>query len=145
MPRIEAAEVIRRPAEDVFPYVGEPERHLEWMKTAVERRRLSEGPLEPGARFVAVNKVMGRTEHVMEVAELVPNRRVVYRSVEGPFPVTISFETESVEGGTRVSWVGEPRPGGIAGLLFPLMRRKASGQLRESLGRLKAMLEERGA
>lgn len=66
----------------------------------------------------------------------------MFRSVEGPFPVTVSFFAEPAGGGTRLTWVGEPQvPGIVPRLLGPLMARKGNGQLRDGLARLKRQLE----
>lgn len=141
MARFEASETIGRPVDEVFPYVGDPGNHLRWMKTALEREMLSEGPVAEGARFRAVNSMMGRTEHVMEVADLEANRRAVFRSVDGPFPVRVSFTTEPTDGGTRVTWVGEPELRGFAKVMAPLMTRKANRELQQSLRALKDLVE----
>jgi uncharacterized protein YndB with AHSA1/START domain len=60
MQRVEEEIVIDRPPEDVFPFVTAPENDREWVSTAVERQRESEGPIEVGSRIRAVDKFLGR-------------------------------------------------------------------------------------
>jgi uncharacterized protein YndB with AHSA1/START domain len=48
MPRVEEEIVIDRPPEDVFAFVTTPENDREWISTAVERHRETEGPVTAG-------------------------------------------------------------------------------------------------
>src|ERR687887_1888592 len=76
MPRVEEEIIINRPPEDVFAYVTTPENDLEWVSTAVERRRESDGPIDVGSKIKAVDKFLGRRiESTLEVTEHAPPNR----------------------------------------------------------------------
>jgi carbon monoxide dehydrogenase subunit G len=145
MPRVDEEIVIDRPPEDVFEFVTTPENDLEWISTAVERRREGEGPIEVGSRIRAVDKFLGRRiESTLEVTEHEPPTR---SSIElrGQITARGTYTVEPTGEGTRFRWSLEADPG-LGGLYLgritdPLVtwvfRRRIQGDLR----RLKSALE----
>jgi hypothetical protein len=145
MPRVEEEIIIDRPPEDVFAYLTTPENDLEWVSTAIERRREGEGEIGAGSRIRAVDRFLGRRiESILEVTEHVPPSRSAIR-LEGPITAQGTYLLEPAFGGTRFRWALEAEPG-LGGLYLgrltdPLVtfvfRRRVKGDLR----RLKEVLE----
>jgi carbon monoxide dehydrogenase subunit G len=145
MPRVDEEIVIDRPPEDVFEFVTTPEKDLEWISTAVERRREAEGPIDVGSKVRAVDKFLGRRiESTLEVTEHEPPNR---SSIElrGQINARGTYIVEPAGDGTRFRWSLEADPG-LGGLYLgritdPLVtwvfRRRIQGDLR----RLKSALE----
>jgi carbon monoxide dehydrogenase subunit G len=145
MPRVEEETVINRPPKDVFNFVTAPENDLQWVSTAVERRRESEGEIGVGSKIRAIDKFLGRRiESTLEVTEHDPPRR---SSIElrGQISARGTYALEPAGTGTRFRWSLEADPG-LGGLYLgritdPLVtwvfRRRIQGDLR----RLKSVLE----
>jgi hypothetical protein len=71
----------------------------------------------------------------------VPNRRFDLRVLDGPIPLDGLHSFEASNGGTRIDFVGEGRPGGVMRLAQPLLARVLERQFRGSFARLKAVME----
>ena len=108
MVRFQFAVEIARPIDEVFAFVTDPRLLPRWQKNTVEVEPLTPGPLREGTRIREVHKGLGtRMESIVEVAELRPTRRFALRVVSGPMPIHGSWDFQPVEGGTRLTFVGE--------------------------------------
>jgi uncharacterized protein YndB with AHSA1/START domain len=68
------------PVHEVFPYFAEPEKWLEYTPALVERTRLDEGPMRPGAIWRSVDRLGPvRVEFTDELVAVEPNRRVLWK------------------------------------------------------------------
>lgn len=76
---------MRHSAEVLWPYLADPERYPEWIPSLVERTRLDDGPLQPGATWRAVDRVGPfRVEFTCRLTEIEPTRKVVFEQSD-PF------------------------------------------------------------
>lgn len=143
MIKYQTEQTIERAAADVWAYAADIARHPEWMSVtdaailhgvgsqvgARGRERLVLGPFKWDAEF--------------EVAEAVPGRRIVWRSVAGtPFDLEVSLDlTPTGPHSTRATYAASIQPHGLWRLLAPLMAAEGkAGPVRE-LRRLKENLE----
>src|SRR5215831_11408729 len=95
MIRYEIQEHIRRSPATVFDFVAihQVENHPRWEDEVVEVRR--PGPLAVGQRGVMVRQEGKRRREVpFEVTEVVPDRRVRFRSGSGGFSLDLTFDFE---------------------------------------------------
>src|SRR5215210_4019258 len=100
---VQVETVVARPREDVAAYVFDWRNDTEWIGGISEARLLGDGRLGVGSRVARVAKFLGkRIEYVNEVSELEPARRLVMRSVKGPFPMRVTYEVEDAGARTRV-------------------------------------------
>ena len=93
MIRYEVREHIRRSPATVFDFVAvhQVENHPRWEDEVVEVRR--PGPLAVGQRGVMVRQEGKRRREVpFEVTELVPDRRIAFRSGSGGFRLDLTFD-----------------------------------------------------
>ena len=143
--RIQESVQINRPLDEVYEYVANPENLPEWTGTVIETRKDTSGPLLEGSTFTTVGKFLGRRiESPFEVTAHEFPRRHSHKSTGGPLPTEWTLTFEEVAGGTRYTQVAEGEPGGLFGLVGPLLERVGRRQLRTDLENLKDLLEARG-
>jgi hypothetical protein len=118
-----------------FMVVHQVENHRQWEPEVLEVRR--PGPLQVGTKGIMVRRE-GRSirEVPFEVVELVPNRRVAYRSGSGGFHLHLVFDMSPAGEGTELSITTELTLTGFLRLMtpifvlaFPKRSRRISGQL----------------
>ena len=136
-------QTIERAAEDIWAYAADIARHPEWM--GVTNAAILRGVgSEVGARG-RERLVLGpfKWDVEFEVAEAVPGRRIVWRSVEGaPFDLQVSLDLASTgPTSTRATYGAEIQPHGLWRLLAPLMAAEGKAGPERELRRLKENLE----
>ena len=146
MARVEASEVINRPVEEVFEFVTDLKNDLLWQSGVLESEQTSEGPMGVGTTHRSVSQFMGRRmEGTAEVIEYKANKKITYKAASGPMSLEISYAFEPVEGGTRISFVGEGETGGffkrLFGLADSILVRMAQRGMETDLANLKDILE----
>jgi hypothetical protein len=110
MVKAQATTMIARPAEPVFDFIAADffANYPRWSPEVVELKRLSPGPLQVGTRARQVRVDQGRrTDAVFQVSALERPRRVEFQGATTPF--LISYRLDSLEGGTRLTFVFELR------------------------------------
>ena len=128
--------VIDHPVDSVFSHMA-VELRPHWVSGAVEREKITEGPVGKGTRFRAVDKFGNRRiEAIDEITAYEPNR-LLSEAWDGSFPGngTIRFFDEN--GSTRVRRHFEINPSGLFSLLAPLMKPLVKRELNRDLERFK--------
>jgi len=146
MARIEASVVINRPVEEVFEFVTNPKNDLVWQTGILESEQTSEGPMGVGTTLRSVSQFLGRRmEGTGEVIEYKANKKITTKGASAPMSVEVSYTFEPVEGGTRLSFVGEGETGGFVKRLFGLadsiLFRMAQRGMETDFANLKDILE----
>lgn len=133
---------IARPLSEVAAFAGDPSNATEWyvnIKSAVWR---TPAPMEIGSLIDFTAHFMGKKlSYTYEIVELVPNRRLVMRTQQGPFPMETTYTWEPTRDGTLMKLRNHGEPSGfmsIAGVLMERAMRKATSK---DLAKLKALLE----
>jgi uncharacterized membrane protein len=140
-------QLIERPAADVWAYAADIVRHPDWM--SVTNAALLHGTgSEVGSRGrerLALGPFMWDVE--FEVAEAVPERRIVWRSVSGaPFDLEVSLDLEPTgPASTRATYGTAIQPHGLWRLLSPLMAAEGKAGPERELRRLKDNVEKDAA
>ncbi len=102
-----------------FVAVNQPKNHPRWEPEVISVRRDPE--LKVGTRGVMVRKEWGQTREVpFEVIELIPGRRITYRSGTAPMQLTLCFDFAPKGGETEFLADVELRLSGAMKLLTPL-------------------------
>ena len=111
--------IVKRPVEDVFRVLSNPENAPKWSLNALEEKLTSPPPVAVGStRRAVVKSFFGRTaENHAVCTEFEPNRRIVWQSTSAPFPFHVAVDFTPVNGSTQVdsTWTWEPK-----GMLRPL-------------------------
>lgn len=143
-----AVEVDRRP-DEVFAYVTDPARFVEWQNGVVDGRMEADGAPAVGDRCLMTRRI-GFAQRVVtsEITHVDPPRRWGVRGIDGPIRAIVGVSVEGVDGGrrSRVSINIEFEGHGIGKVIVPLViRPQAAKEMRGNLEKLKQRLEEHRA
>ncbi len=133
-----AAQRIPAPPADVFAYATDPSNEPDWIDGVQAARQLTEGELQVGTRTERTASFLGKDiTYVLEVTELEPPHRIRMVSVEGPFPMDVTYLFQPAEGSaTEASIHLAGGPTGIARLAAPLIRRMSRRGIEKDLAHL---------
>jgi hypothetical protein len=134
--------LIRADREVVAGYAMDPRNDASWIGALTEVNVLTDGPVGKGTRVQRVARFLGkRIEYVNEIEVYEPPERLVMRSVKAPFPMTVTYEFEAVDGGTRMRIATGGDASGFYRLAGPLLNRQVERGVTADLDRLKEILE----
>ena len=137
MIKIRSSVRIQRPVEDVFDWVANPERHSHWQLGLVE---VAHQPAE--RRLVEVRRLLGRRiEHVMEIVEHEPNRRIRHKGGAETHDVDRTYTFEEAYEGCLLTIEVDMTSVGVFAMATPTLERMLKRQIDASLEHLKDMLE----
>ena len=138
--------VIRRPRSVVADYAADPDNATAWYVNIKGVQWKTPRRLAVGSQFEFTAAFMGRTlTYTYEVVELVPDRRFVMRTAEGPFPMETTYEWADVDpASTRMTLRNRGEPSGFAGVAAPMMAMAMRRANTKDLKRLKATLGSQG-
>jgi hypothetical protein len=136
---------IQRAVADVAAYAGDPLHAPEWYANISSVEPETPPPIAIGSRLRFVAAFLGRTlRYTYEVVEMVPDRRLVMRTAQGPFPMETTYTWEPAgEGVTTMTLRNRGEPAGFSRLLSPVMERAIRRANLADLRRLRQLLEAR--
>ena len=134
---------IARPREEVAAYSSDPDNATAWYVNIKAVDWLSPKPVGVGSKIAFVAKFLGRRiSYTYEVREVVPGKRFVMSTAEGPFPMETTYTWEDTAGGgTLMSLRNRGHPTGFSSLAAPMMAPAMGRANRKDLERLKSILE----
>jgi uncharacterized membrane protein len=135
--------VIDRPRGDVAAYAADPDNATRWYRNITSVEWQTPRPLAVGSRVAFVAEFLGRrVAYAYEITELDPERRLVMRTAEGPFPMQTTYTWEDAnDGGTLMSLENAGDPSGFSRLATPVIARSMRRANRKDLDLLKQILE----
>jgi len=141
---VESMVIIERPVEEVFGFVVDL-TNIPSMDPSVESvEKTSEGPIEAGTTFRMRQKTppLGKVrEASVRYTAVEPNKKIEFEAMVEPISPTASLTFEQANGGTRVTFRGEPNPVGPFKVLSPLISRQGQRMWDKRLAGLKSTLE----
>lgn len=137
--------VIHRPPDEVGEYAADPQHAPEWYVNIKSVEWKTPPPLRAGSKVAFVAHFLGRRmAYTYEIVELVPGRRLVMRTAEGPFPMETTYTWEPAgDGATRMTLRNRGTPAGFSRLFAPFMATAMRRANRKDLAALKALLERK--
>lgn len=136
---------VDRPVAELFAYVSDPTRFVEWQDGVVSGHMHGEGPPAVGDRCVTIRRI-GFAERPVNstVTHIDPPRSWSLRGIDGPIRAEVNVNVEALDGDRRspltikIDFSGH----GIGRLLVPLVvRPQARKEMPANLKRLKQRLE----
>lgn len=139
---------VERPPTEVFDYLADVARHVEWSPKAYRVEGVAVGhQVTEGKRFTSYGWLPGDKDHRndVEVTAVQAPSRLVLSSVDQGQVTVNTFMVTADRDGSRVERVMEvQRPGGVVGLVFPLIAMVLiRPDVAKGLARLKSNLEGR--
>jgi uncharacterized membrane protein len=137
--------LIDRPLDTVSTYAGDPSNAPTWYANIESVEWKSPPPLRVGSQLVFVARFLGkRLEYTYEIAELVPDERLVMRTAQGPFPMETTYSwAPTSTGATHMTLRNQGKPAGFSKAVAPFMAGAVRRANRRDLARLKSILEAR--
>ena len=133
---------IARPRGEVAAFAADPDNATAWYANTESVEWKTAKPLETGSRVAFVARFLGRRlAYTYELLELVPGRRLVMSTAEGPFPMETTYTWEDAPGGTKMTLHNRGEPSGFAKVGAPMMAAAIRRANRNDLARLKRILE----
>ena len=134
---------INRPAEEVFPYLDQVDRHNEWQGSLVRTTVEKDGPTRVGTRVVERRNVPGGARDLpYEITEHDPPRKVSFRGNAGPVrPVGTYTVDPTGESSSRMNLELDFEGHGIGKLFAILAHRQAAKQVPVDHEKFKELLE----
>ncbi|MCD1267451.1 ATPase [Microbacterium sp. MEC084] len=134
--------VIARPVAEVAAYAADPSHAPEWYANIRSVEWRTDPVLVEGAEMDFVARFLGRRlAYTYRVATYRPERLLVMRTAEGPFPMETAYTWEPAPGGTRMTLRNTGEPAGFARIAAPVMEAAMRRATRADLARLKGILE----
>jgi len=135
--------LIRRPRAEVAAYVSNPNNAPYWYANIKSVEWKSTPPLRVGSKLAFVAQFLGRQlAYTYEIIELIPDKRLVMRTAEGPFAMETTYSWESVtDGSTRMTLRNRGEPTGFSKLVAPFMSSAMRKANEKDLALLKSILE----
>jgi uncharacterized membrane protein len=102
---------IRRSISDVFAYVSDLGKLVEWMSMVIAVKHTSTAPQGPGWQFRCTFQFLGQwMEQTFEVIEWQTNDRITLKSTSGNVSCVFSYRFDAAAEGTLVCLEVELRP-----------------------------------
>jgi uncharacterized protein YndB with AHSA1/START domain len=137
--------LINRACAEVAAYAADPSNAPKWYVNIESVDWKTPPPVRVGSRMAFVARFLGRRlAYTYEVVDIVPGKRLVMRTDEGPFPMetTYTWAPEGVDV-TRMTLRNRGEPRGFAKFGASMMAAAMRRANRKDLLRLKALLESR--
>ena len=137
--------IIDQPVDEVARYAIDPSNAPEWYANIESVEWETSPPAEVGSKVAFVARFLGRRlAYTYELAELVPGRRLVMRTAQGPFPMETTYTWQPVgEGSTHMTLRNRGEPSGFSKITAPFMAAAMRRANRKDLARLRRLLEAR--
>lgn len=135
--------VINRAPAQVAAYAGDPSNAPQWYVNIKSVDWKTPPPMRVGSKLAFVAQFLGRRlAYTYEVVDLVPGRRLVMKTAQGPFPMETTYTWEPAgEGQTRMTLRNRGEPAGFSKIAAPFMAAAMRRANRKDLALLKTLLE----
>jgi uncharacterized protein YndB with AHSA1/START domain len=145
-PIVSTVEIARPPGE-VFSYVTDPSRFVEWQQNVVSGHMAAGGAPGVGSKCITTRRI-GFAERPVtsEITSINPPRNWAVRGIDGPIRAIVNVAVEPLDESarSRVTIDLDFQGHGIGRLLVPLVvRRGARKEMPTNLRKLKDRLESR--
>jgi len=134
---------IARPLAAVADYAADPSHAPAWYANIESVTWETPPPAQVGSRVGFAARFLGRRlAYTYEIVELVPGRRLVMRTAEGPFPMETTYTWTAVDDrSTHMTLRNRGEPAGFSKVASPFMAVAMRRANNKDLAALRALLE----
>jgi uncharacterized membrane protein len=135
--------IIAKPIQVVAEYASNPNNAPEWYENIKSIEWKTEKPLAVGSKLAFVAEFLGRRlEYVYEVVELIPEQKMVMRTVDGPLPMETTYTwIEINDQTTKMTLRNRGKPSGFSKIFAPFMAMMMRRANNKDLQQIKVILE----
>ena len=141
---MESTVIVERPVEEVFGFVLDLTNLPSTDPSVRSVEKTSEGPIEAGTTFLMRQEAppLGKVrEATVRYTAVEPDRNIEFEAMVGPIAPTARLTFEQADGGTKVTFRGEPNPVGPLKVISPLISYQGQRMWERRLAYLKSTLE----
>src|SRR5215212_5688996 len=141
---MESTVIIERPVEEVFGFVLDLTNIPATDPSVKSVEKTSEGPIAAGTTFLMRQEAppVGKVrEATVRYTAVEPDRNIEFEAMVGPIAPTARLTFEQANGGTKVTFRGEPNPVGPLKIISPLISYQGQRMWNKRLAGLKSTLE----
>jgi carbon monoxide dehydrogenase subunit G len=135
--------IINRPLQDVWDYISDPSKLVEWQASAESFEWTSDPPYGVGSTMLGVAKLIGRkVESKSEITVWDPPTEYGLKQVGGPIPFRATIKLQSTDNVTRLTVRGEMEIGGLFKIAEGLVLKQMQKEMDKDYNALKDLLEK---
>jgi uncharacterized protein YndB with AHSA1/START domain len=134
---------MRQPVDVVSAFAADPSKVPEWYGNIESVEWKTPPPLRIGSQVAFVARFLGRRlTYTYEIIELVPGKRLVMSTAQGPFPMETTYTWSALDDHTtRMTLRNRGEPTGFSRLVAPFIASAVRRANRKDLAKLQSALE----
>jgi uncharacterized membrane protein len=135
--------IINKPVHEVAEYAMQPDHAPEWYVNIQSAEWRTERPLKTGSQISFKAKFLGKVlAYIYEVKELIPGKKLVMQTTNGPFSMETTYIFETIDANTtKMKLRNRGRPSGFSKFFSPFMERMMRKANKKDLQRIKKIIE----